>query len=321
MSQQAQVVDLRPTIVPKSDQLNADDLIGQSLTIKVTQVALTGDGDQPFAIHYEGDNGKPFKPCKSMRRVMVSVWGSDGHAFIGRRMTLYRDEKVQFGGQAVGGIRISHMSDIDRDITMPLTATRGHRKPYTVKALPAPAGKSAVALDVILAAGRAAAARGSVALTAWWGPLSKPEKLAAKPTLDSELKPAASKADLKALDDEIDPETGEIIDDATEASGEAEFTDAAEAPTDAVEATGGAPDVTATGSGTQSSTPPLPTRIAAFKKRCDEATTTVKLQSIWNASAGLRTDIDAHDPEELPAAEKYWSDRYAAVEAEEQASR
>lgn len=130
------VVNLLPTIVPKSDQLNADDLIGRSLTVTVTKVALTGEPDQPFAVHFEGDNGNPYKPCKSMRRVMVNVWGSDGNAFVGRRMTLYRDDKVAFGGTAVGGIRISHMSDIDRDVTMALTATRAQRKPYTVKPLP-----------------------------------------------------------------------------------------------------------------------------------------------------------------------------------------
>lgn len=219
MNQQAKVVDLRPTIVPKSDQLNADDLIGQSLTIKVTKVALTGDADQPFAIHYEGDNGKPFKPCKSMRRVMVAVWGSDGHAFIGRRMTLYRDDKVQFGGEAVGGIRISHMSDIDRDMTMALTATRAKRKPYTVRPLPNEAGATnAVDVTAVLTKGREAAAQGSAALTAWWTALSKPEKVAAKSTLDGELKATATHADQAALTDDTGPdfdaETGEIAETA-----------------------------------------------------------------------------------------------------------
>ena len=27
----------------------------------------------------EGDNRKPYKPCKSMRRVMVHCWGADGN--------------------------------------------------------------------------------------------------------------------------------------------------------------------------------------------------------------------------------------------------
>lgn len=130
------MTDIMSTIAPKSDQLNADDLIGRSLTLKVSRVSLCGEPDQPVAIHYEGDGGKPYKPCKSMRRVMVHVWGGDGNAYVGRRMTLYRDDKVQFGGLAVGGIRISHMSDIDNAVTMALTATRAARKPFTVKPLP-----------------------------------------------------------------------------------------------------------------------------------------------------------------------------------------
>jgi hypothetical protein len=129
------MTDLRPTIIPKSDQLNSDDLIGGPLTIKVTKVSLCTEPEQPIAISYEGDNSKPFKPCKSMRRVMVTVWGPDGNAYAGRRMTLYRDEKVTFGAMAVGGIRISHMSNIDREMTMALTASKASRKPFTVRPL------------------------------------------------------------------------------------------------------------------------------------------------------------------------------------------
>jgi hypothetical protein len=129
------VTDLAATIAPKSDQINADDLIAGPLTIAITRVTGCDNPDQPIAIHFEGDGGKPFKPCKSMRRVLVHCWGADGNTFAGRRMTLYRDDKVQFGGIQVGGIRISHLSHIERDVTMALTATRAKRNPYTVKPL------------------------------------------------------------------------------------------------------------------------------------------------------------------------------------------
>ena len=130
------MTDLSKTIAPKSDQLNADDLIGKSLTIKVTKVSGIEDAEaQPIAIHFEGDNRKPYKPCKSMRRVLVRVWGNDGNQYAGRSMTLYRDEGVLFGGIAVGGIRISHLSHIDKEVTMALTASRASRKPFTVKPL------------------------------------------------------------------------------------------------------------------------------------------------------------------------------------------
>lgn len=129
-------VDMSLHIAAKSDQLNADDLMGRDLTIKITKVSASADAaDQPVSIHFEGDGGKPYKPCKSMRRVMVQAWGVDGQAYVGRSMTLYRDDKVMFGGIQVGGIRISHMSHIDREKVMALTATRGKKAPYSVKPL------------------------------------------------------------------------------------------------------------------------------------------------------------------------------------------
>lgn len=127
--------DLGSTIEPKSDQLNADSLQTGPITITVTKVALTGE-EQPVEIHFEGDNGKPYRPGKSMRRLLVRCWGSDGAAYVGRSMTLFRDEKVLFGGVQVGGIRISHLSHIDQPITMALTASKTSRKPYTVQPLP-----------------------------------------------------------------------------------------------------------------------------------------------------------------------------------------
>ena len=122
-------------IVPRSDQLNSDDLIAGPLTIKVTNVTIRGGQEQPVAISYEGDNGKPYKSCKSMNRVLVTCWGADAKQYVGRSMTLYRDPEVKWGGMAVGGIRISHLSHIKEPMTMALTATKGSRKPFTVRPL------------------------------------------------------------------------------------------------------------------------------------------------------------------------------------------
>ncbi len=127
--------DMASTIIPKSDQLNADDLITGPRTIRITEVKIKGSGEQPISIHYEGDGGKPYKACKSMCRVMVTAWGPDSKAYVGRSMTLYRDPAVTWAGMAVGGIRISHMSDLDSKLTMALTATKQSRKPYTVQQL------------------------------------------------------------------------------------------------------------------------------------------------------------------------------------------
>jgi hypothetical protein len=150
-------MNLAETIIPKSDQLNADDLISGPITVKVTAVKGSNEPQQPVSIHYEGDNGKPYKPCKSMRRVLVSAWGANGADYVGRSMTLYRDDSVVFGGIAVGGIRISHLSHIERDLTIALTVSRASRKPYTVKVLtvkadPVAAIEAAQTIDELLAA-------------------------------------------------------------------------------------------------------------------------------------------------------------------------
>jgi len=128
------VTKLRSTIEPKSDQLNADDLIGTTKTITVTAVK-SGTPDQPVTINYEGDNGRPYKPCKSMRRVLIHLWGDDGRQWAGQSMTLYCDPEVKFGGVKVGGIRISHMTGIERPVDVALTVTRGKRAPYKIEPL------------------------------------------------------------------------------------------------------------------------------------------------------------------------------------------
>ena len=127
--------DMTPIIEPRSDQLNSDSLLAGPITIKVAQVTIRGGQEQPVAISYENDGGKPYKPCKSMSRVLVTCWGADAKQYVGRSMTLYRDPSVTWAGMAVGGIRISHLSDISEPSTMALTATKQSRKPFTVRPL------------------------------------------------------------------------------------------------------------------------------------------------------------------------------------------
>lgn len=127
------MIDMSETIIPKSDQLNADDLIAGPITIKIADVRRAETPEQPIAISYDG--GKPYMPCKSMRRVLVHVLGNNGSEYVGHRLTLYRDPSVKFGGMAVGGIRISHMTGITKPVTVALTETRASRKPFTVQPL------------------------------------------------------------------------------------------------------------------------------------------------------------------------------------------
>lgn len=125
------VTDLRGTIVPKSDQLNAEQLLAGDMTITVTDVRM-GSEDQPVILHYENDMGRPYKPCKTMRKLLIFAWGEDGRRWIGKSMTLYNDQQVRFGGMTVGGIRISHLSHIDREISVSLTATKGKKAQHNI---------------------------------------------------------------------------------------------------------------------------------------------------------------------------------------------
>lgn len=128
-------MNITNTIQPKSDQLNADDLIAGPRTIRITGISA-GTVEQPIVVSYDGDNGRPWKPSKGMRRVLVALYGPDSDAMLGKRVTLFNDPTVTFGADTTGGIRISHASGIQESVTLALTVKRGKRKPYTVQPLP-----------------------------------------------------------------------------------------------------------------------------------------------------------------------------------------
>lgn len=191
-------MDLTNTITPKSSQLNADDLIAGPRTIRIASVDA-GTSEQPVAIRYEGDNGRPYLPCKSMRRVLVALWGSNGSAYIGRRLTLFCDRTVTFGPDTTGGIRISHASDIEAPVEIALTVKRGKRKPFRVEPLPAERTASAACFDAQALAdvGESKARQGTAALREWWSTIPAAAQRTLKPMLDSAWKTLAETADSK----------------------------------------------------------------------------------------------------------------------------
>lgn len=126
--------DMTAVIAPKSDQWNADDLIAGPMTITIREVRIRAGEEQPVSIYVDGSD-KAYRPCKSMSRALVQMWGPDASRYIGRSLTLYRDPKVRFGKDEVGGIRISHATHIDGPQKLMLTATRGQRKPFLVEPL------------------------------------------------------------------------------------------------------------------------------------------------------------------------------------------
>jgi hypothetical protein len=129
-------MDLTDSIAPKSDQLDAVDLISGPRTFTIEKVTKN-NAEQPFNFHLAGFP-RVWRPGKSMRRVIVAAWGPDAAKYVGQHITLYCDATVQFGGEVVGGTRISHMSGIDKPLRVPLLIKRGKSSLFTVNPLTVP---------------------------------------------------------------------------------------------------------------------------------------------------------------------------------------
>lgn len=126
--------DMTATIVAKSDQINAADLIGNPRTITIREVHIKAGDDQPVSILIEGDK-KAFRPCKGVRRLLVSVWGADANKYIGQSLTIFHDPTVTWAGKQEGGIRVSHMTGLDADHIEWMRTSRAATKPYKVHPL------------------------------------------------------------------------------------------------------------------------------------------------------------------------------------------
>ena len=133
-------MNISETIAPRSDQINAEDLLTGPRDIEIVDVRR-GTTEQPvWIITKEFGPERPYKPSKTMRRVLVAAWGPDASIFPGRRIRIYRDPDIMFGRERVGGIRISHLSHIDERLELSLTVTRGRRQVFVIEPL---AGESA----------------------------------------------------------------------------------------------------------------------------------------------------------------------------------
>lgn len=149
------ISNVRSTIIPKSDQLNYEDFISGSMTIRICDVR-PGTDEQPLVLCWDGDNGHPYKPNKTFRKVLAHGWGEDARQWIGKSLTLYGDPSVKWAGVEVGGVAVSHMSHIPNDIEIALSATRGKRVKHRVKVLHVQDEPQAPTLQQVLDAIKAA---------------------------------------------------------------------------------------------------------------------------------------------------------------------
>ena len=202
------MIDVRSTIKTKTDQLNTDDVLSPRV-ITITGVRIV-QGDQPLVINFDGDNGKPYKPCLTIRKLLCRTWGEDGSQYIGKSLRLFCDPEVVFGKEKVGGIRVSHMSDIPAPFTATFVATRGKKVTIRVNVLDSavplmsprvvlPLGDlpsdMAITKEQVMHNLTLAAQQGMQQLYASWQSISQPERDKVGGTCPDELKVMAQQAD------------------------------------------------------------------------------------------------------------------------------
>lgn len=181
-------MDISETTAAKSDQLNAVDLVGKTMDITITNVSKGKTAEQPCDIHFSGSN-KVWRPGKNMRRLLEHAWGKYTDKYVGKSLRLYTDEKVRYGADITGGIRISHMSHTE-GFTKALPLSRGNIKAVTIKPLLSNETEALKVDEALVTAGQEAADKGLEAYTAWGKTLTEDQRSSVKHLLSAWLKTA-----------------------------------------------------------------------------------------------------------------------------------
>lgn len=133
------MMDIADTLIANSDQLNADDLVGGPITARIEDVRRGASEEQPVVVVLS-DGHRPWRPCKTVRRILAQAWGTDTTKWIGQHVQLYRDPTVKWGGKEVGGIRVQAMTGIRSPIALSLAVARGKKDVHKVEVLMPPGG-------------------------------------------------------------------------------------------------------------------------------------------------------------------------------------
>ncbi len=196
--------DVTKAIAPRSDQLNADDLLTGPRTIRITGVDVKETTEQPINISFDGDDGRPWRPAKTAARCLASIWGPNAAQWVGMHCTIYNDPTVTWAGAAVGGIRVSHMEGLDKPRTLQLTKTRGKKGAVTIQPLVMDgSAETKIDQEAALQSAKEAAKKGKDAFTQWWKE-NADKREAIKPHMD-ELKKIVEEADKPEIDDDEVP--------------------------------------------------------------------------------------------------------------------
>lgn len=126
---------MRVTAPARSDQINADDFIAGPATFTIAGVKK-GKAEAPYDIALVETPGKVWRPPLTVLRLLIAAWGDEADVWVGRRVVLYRDAAVRMSGEEVGGIRVSHMSDLPGGKTFKERVSSSRGKKVTVTAEP-----------------------------------------------------------------------------------------------------------------------------------------------------------------------------------------
>lgn len=134
---------MKVTAPPRSDQLNGDDFSGgRSATVTIAGVKEGSTDLALYDINLVEVEKRVWRPPLTVLRLLMAMWGDEATEWVGRKVTLYRDDTVRVGKEVMGGIRISHGSHLpsgDKPFTTRITTTRGRKAPFTVQPLAADA--------------------------------------------------------------------------------------------------------------------------------------------------------------------------------------
>jgi hypothetical protein len=124
-------MDISNAIKAKSDQLNASDLMGGPIVVRIDG-AKRGNQDQPVIVEISGGH-MPWKPSKTALRALAYFLGTDTTAWSGRWIRLYRDARTLWAGKPVGGVMLSGIDSITKAETLTLAYSRGKTNTHRVE--------------------------------------------------------------------------------------------------------------------------------------------------------------------------------------------
>jgi hypothetical protein len=130
-------MDITDALAPVSDQLDAIELAApRTFTIDTGSRLGQREGKTVAEIRLV-DFPRVWRPSKGMLDALVGAWKTtDATQWVGHSLTLYNDTEVMFGREKTGGVRVSHVSHIDKPMTVTIRAGSGRTKPWRLQPLP-----------------------------------------------------------------------------------------------------------------------------------------------------------------------------------------